>query len=196
MAVVNGYCTVPDLRAHLQDSGSRLDTDLLERAITAASRAVDAHCGRRFWQDTVPATKSYVAPYPDVAWVDDISETGSLVVEVGGPGSWSALTLDSDFVLWPDIPDAAHAWWRIEMINGEIPRPVGRARNLRVTAKFGWSGVPDAVRTATILKAASLFQRKDAVFGVAGFGEFGPVRITRKDPDVYDLLHDYVRGWA
>lgn len=64
---------------------------------------------------------------------------------------------------------------------------------VQVTARFGWSAVPYQVNEATILKAASLFKRKDAPFGVAGFNEFGAVRITRKDPDVLELLSDFAR---
>lgn len=203
MAVTNGYCTVEDLRSHLQDSGSRLDTGLLEKAITAASRAVDQHTGRRFWKDGSPTVRTYRTPYRDMAWVDDIATTTGLEVETddNGDGTWAtSWTLGTDFELWPDNADKtdtqAYAWWRIEAIGNYLfPYFATRRRTLRVTAIFGWSAVPDAVNSATILKAASLFQRKDAVFGVAGFGEFGPVRITRKDPDVIDLLHDYVRGW-
>jgi hypothetical protein len=43
-----------------------------------------------------------------------------------------------------------------------------------------------------MLKAASLFKRKDAPFAVAGFSEFGAVRIGRNDPDVLELLGGYV----
>jgi hypothetical protein len=50
-----------------------------------------------------------------------------------------------------------------------------------------------ALHAVPILKAASLFKRKDAPFGVAGINDFGPVRITRTDPDVIDLLRSFRR---
>ena len=190
----HGYATVEDLREHLGDDGSRLPLRLLERAITAASRAVDMHTGRRFWKDETPTTRRYRTRWDDVAWVDDIASTTDLVIETDD-GTWGS----GDFALWPYDADQtdpdAHAWWRVEAVGGRrFPVLQGQV-SLRVTAYFGWSGVPDAVNAATLLKAAQLFQRRDAVFGVAGFAEFGAVRITRKDPDVIDLLAGYVRGW-
>lgn len=202
MAVINGYCTVDELRDHLGDSGVRLPVASLERAIMAASRAVDNHTGRHFWQDETPTTHVYRPQFPDLLWIDDVASTDDLVVEVDvdGVGSWSAWALGADFDLGPANYDKIHpdgfAWWRIEPVEDRI-LPLRRGRDtIRVTATHGWSAVPVAVNSATLLKAASLFQRKDAVFGVAGFGEFGVVRITRKDPDVMDLLRDYERGWA
>lgn len=200
--MTNGYCTEADLRDHLGDSGTRLPLTQIERAIMAASRAVDNHTGRHFWKDTLPTVRTYRPEFGDMAWVDDVASTGSTVVEVNtdGSGVWSPWVRGTDFELAPrniesQMPDG-YAWWRIDVI-GDVRLPIIRNRDtLRVTASHGWSAVPVAVNEATILKAASIFQRKDAVFGVAGFGEFGPVRITRKDPDVIDLLRGYERGWA
>jgi hypothetical protein len=61
-----------------------------------------------------------------------------------------------------------------------------------VTARWGWSAVPAAVKTATVLRAVNLFKRKDAPHGVAGFDGFGVVRL-RQDPDVMVLLQPYAR---
>ncbi len=201
MATINGYCTSDELRDHLGDSGTRLASAQIERAITAASRAIDTHTGRRFWRDPEPVARTYRPEYPDLAWVDDIATTDGLVVETDddGSGTFATSWALGDFELHPRnmdrIDPQAFAWWRIEAVGRRFP--VWRTRDtLRVTAVFGWSDIPTAVNEACVLKAASLFTRKDAVFGVAGFGEFGPVRITRKDPDVIDLLRGYERGWA
>jgi hypothetical protein len=64
---------------------------------------------------------------------------------------------------------------------------------LQVTARWGWSSVPIEVYEACLLKAAALYKRRDSVQGVAGFGDFGVVRIGRSDPDVIDLLGPYRR---
>ncbi len=196
----NGYATVQELRDHLGDDGARLPLAQLERAITAASRAVDTHTGRRFWRDEVPTVRHYRTQWTDIAWIDDVASTDGIVITTddNGDGSWATTWTVGDFELWPYDADQrdplAHAWWRIEALDKAFPVWRGR-KSLRVTATFGWSGIPAAVNEATILKAAQLFQRKDAVFGVAGFADFGAVRITRKDPDVIDLLASYVRGW-
>lgn len=210
MAVVNGYCTTAELREHLADDASTLTTALLERAINAASRAVDAYCGRgidggtgQFWQDATVTTRTYVVTNPRAVRVDDISTRTGLVVKTGSDGITfpTTLTAGTDFLLEPRNADAAgatsnpHAFWILRAAGVLFFQSIWpNLPTVQVTAQFGWSAVPYEVSEATILKAASLFKRKDAPFGVAGFGEFGAVRITRNDPDVIDLLGDYTRA--
>jgi hypothetical protein len=193
VAVVHGYATVEQVRAELGDDGGQLPVALLEKAVNAASRAVDEWTGRRFWADEDPVTRRY--PRAEVVdgsvTVDDISTTTDLAVTVDG----QAWTLDSDFELGPANADAdggAFAWWELAGLGRAFPA----APRVTVTARFGWSAVPVQVEEATILRAVAIFKRKDAAYGVADFGEFGPVRITRKDPDVMDLLAPFQRAMA
>lgn len=203
MALVNAYTTTAAVRTHFEDGASQLSTELLERAINAASRSVDRWCGRRFWQDSAVATRTYPAYSPTRVLVDDISTRTGLVVATGVDGvsfgtTWTAGT---DFILEPRNADKVggtdtadpHAFWQLVSIGREWPR-YGDISTIQVTARFGWSSCPAEVEQATILKAAQLFKRKDAPFGVAGFGEFGAVRITRNDPDVIDLLSPHRRS--
>lgn len=198
MAVTNGYCSLAELQQHFGDAGSKLDEDLLERAINATSRAIDRHCGRRFWQDSVVQAKVYRPRDADIAWVDDISTTTGLIIATDetDDGTFATTWASTDYQLEPlnaQTDSVGYAWWRI----GAVDRyrfPLHNLRaTLRVTAKFGWSDIPDEVNEACILRAAALFKRKEAVFGVAGFGDFGVVRIGRRDPDVMELLHPYVK---
>lgn len=202
MAVVNGYCTTAQLRTHLKDDGSNLTTELLERAINASSRAVDRYCGRRFWQDSGTATRTYIITDLQKVFVDDISTRTGLVVAVGTNGVTfpTTLTADTHFILEPRNADKyastdfnAYAYWQLRAVNGFFFPLYGFGPTLSVTARHGWSAIPPEVEEATILKAAALFKRKDAPFGVAGFNEFGAVRITRSDPDVVDLLDNGYR---
>lgn len=196
MAVTNGYCTVAQLREHLVDASSALTTALLERAVNASSRAIDKHCGRRFWQDSATAVRSYIVDHPDYAFVDDISTRTGVVVKTGTDGAAfpTTLTVDADYILEPRNADKyasasfdAYAFWQIRMLDTTLTVDPRRP-TLQVTARHGWSAVPTEVEQACILKATSLFKRKDAPFGVAGFDGFGAVRITRQDPGVLDLL--------
>lgn len=198
MAVTNGYCTALELRDHLQDPGAKLDADLIDKAINSASRAIDNYTGRRFWQDATVQTRTFRPMESEIAWVSDISTTTGLIIktDTGGDYSWSKTWLTTDYDLEPenaDLDQTAYAWWRILAVGDEAFIPSRLRKTLQVTARWGWSAIPDAINEATILKASQLFQRKNAVFGIAGFGEFGPMRITRKDPDVIELLGGYVR---
>lgn len=200
MTVVNGYCSVADLRNQFEDGGSKLNTATLERAINAASRAVDDYCGRVFWQDTTVIERTFLVQNRNVAFVDDISTRTGLIVKTGSDGTTFPTTLaaGTDFILEPRNADKfsgtgpAHAFNRIRLVGGQIFQVDSVRPTLSVTARFGWSAVPDEVQQAALLKATALFKRKDAPFGVAGFGEFGAVRITRMDPDAAELLRRFV----
>lgn len=198
MAVTNGYCTRAELQQHFGDAGGKLDEDLLDRAINATSRAIDRHCGRRFWQDSVTQAKVYRPRDTDIAWVDDISTTTGLAIatDTTGDGVYDTTWASTDYQLEPlnaSTESVAYAYWRIVAIDRYL-FPVHSLRTtLQITARFGWSAIPDEVTEACILRAAALFKRKEAVFGVAGFNGFGEVRITRRDPDVMELLHPYVK---
>ncbi len=78
---------------------------------------------------------------------------------------------------------------------GQVFPPSVYRKAVRVTAKWGWPVVPDAVKEATILVAVALYKRPDAPFGVAGFDQFGAVRV-RDDPTVVELLARYVHPTA
>lgn len=201
MTVTNGYCTAAQLREHLGDPGGSLTSALLDRAVNASSRAIDRYCRRRFWLDSGVATRTYDVRDPLCAYVDDIGSRTGLVVKIGTDGKTfpTTLTVGTDFILEPRNADQyastdfdAYAFWQIRTLTGRRLYPSYLGPTLSVTARFGWSAVPPEVEEACILKAASLFKRKDAPFGVAGFGEFGVVRIKPSDGDVVVLLADYV----
>jgi len=199
VAVTNGYCTVAELRTQLGDGTSTLPLADLERAINATSRAIDRHTGRRFWQDPTAQTKVYRPDDAYMAWVHDISTTTGLIIrtDTTGDGSWATTWTSDQYQLEPlnaDGESTAYAWWRITAVDTELfPVHVYRT-TLQVTAKFGWSAVPDEVTEACLIRAAALFKRKEAIFGIAGENSFGTVRISRRmDPDVMDLLGPYIK---
>lgn len=199
MSVVNGYCSVADVRGQLGDTAARLDTTLIERAISATSRGVERYCHRRFWQDPAPAPRIFSPHHPYMADVGDISTRVGLVVKTDtyGDGSFGTTWGPTDFQLMPLNADAdspaAYSWTQIQAFAGQVfPPPYLGRPTLQVTARWGWSAVPDEINAAATLKAVSLFMRKDAPYGIAGFTDFGPVRITKRDPDVIELLSPFI----
>lgn len=202
MAITNGYATLAELREHMGDTGTTLTTAVAERAIEAASRAIDKFCGyplRRFWLDSSATAKVYRPDDPYEAWVHDIGAVAGLVVKTDttGDGSYATTWDSADYQLEPlnaETVDSAYAWWRIVAVD-EKTFPVSRFRpTLQVTAKWGWSAVPDDVQLACLIKSSALFERRNSPQGVAGFGDMGVVRISRYgDPDVVELLSAYTR---
>lgn len=195
MAVINGYCTVAQVREELSDDAERLSAALLEKAVNATSRAVDDWTGRRFWQDPVPVIRKDRPDRCEHVDVGDISTTDGLIVETRGSlaGDWSPWTLDTDYELDEALGSAnggAFAWDRLVAVGARTFRPA-RFRTLRITARWGWSAVPIQVEEATILRAVAIFKRKETPYGIADFGEFGPVRIGRQDADVMEMLRPF-----
>lgn len=203
MAVTNGYCTVAELREQLGDTTDALPLANLERAINATSRAIDMYCGfplRRFWRDAEDGltTREYRADDPYELVVADISATAGLVVatDTAGDGTYATTWAADDYQLEPLSAAAsggAYAWTRLVAVGDEGFPVHARRATVRVTARHGWSAIPDQVTQACVIRAAAVFKRKEAVLGVAGMNGFGEIRITRKDPDVIDLLHNFLR---
>lgn len=202
MALVNPYCTVQEIRDQFGDEGTNLDVTHIERVINATSRAIDRHCGRKFWLDAAVVARTYRPRDAYRVFVDDIGDTTGLLVKTDttGDGTFDTTWDAADYELEPrnaaveatGSTGDPYSFSRIVAIDDKaFPVDVRRA-TLQITAKFGWSEVPDDVTEACIVKAASLFKRREAPFGIAGFGEFGVVRI-RKDEDVVNLLSPYVR---
>jgi hypothetical protein len=203
MALTNAYVTVAQLREHMNDSGSTLTEAVMERAINAASRAIDRFCGRWFYQEAATSVRTYRTDDGYIAWVDDISTTTGLVIktDTSGDYSWATTWASTDYDLEPANSEIVgsgttvqpYAWWRIVAVDRYLFPVHERRKTLQVTARFGWSSVPDDVAEACLLKAAALYERRNSVAGVAGFGEFGVVRIGRRDPDVVELLSPYMK---
>lgn len=204
MALTNAYATVAQLREHLGDSGSALTTALLERALNTTARAIDRFTSRRFWLDANAVARYYTPDDLDAHEID-VHDIGSLTdfaiaTDTTGDGTYATTWASTDYQLEPlnatTGGDAtAYAWWRIVAVDRyTFPAATRRKPTVRVTAKGGWSAVPVDVELANLIKASRLFERRSSPLGIAsGLGEFGPVRITRSDPDVIDLLHPYVK---
>ncbi len=193
------YATEEQLRDEFGDSAENLPERLLQKALKATSRGIDRFCGRRFWQDPAAVSRVYRPRDSDVAWVDDISTTSGLVVATDstGDGTYATTWASTDYELWPRNAAAdgpGYAWWRLHAVDRYAFPLAGKVPPLRVTARFGWSSIPDEVNEACILRAAQIFKRRESIDGVSGFGEFGVVRISRRrDPDVAELLDNFIK---
>lgn len=204
MALTNAYCTVADLADELDmtaGEAARLNGKL-ERAINAASRMIDKHCGRRFWQDGTVVDRQYDADNSICCYVDDISTTTGLIVKIDDDADGTfetTLTITTDFILLPynaGDRNPVEPYTELRMVSDGIQRfPVwsnGRP-GVQVTAKFGWPAVPDDVEKACLVQAAQLFKASDAIFGGVSLGLDGSVLRVRSSmsPLAEALLEGY-----
>jgi hypothetical protein len=175
----------------IQESDTSRD-GLLSLALTTASRSIDKSTGRRFWLDPAPVARTYRLgdrvvreADGDVLLVDDIGSP-DIAVATGTTGSWSPVTA------YDPLPDNALADGRpiTSLLRaGGWGYEHGR---VQVVTRFGWPEVPADIDMAAHLLAARLFKRKDSPEGVTGSAEWGVVRLSRRDPDVWNLIEQYV----
>lgn len=192
--------TAANLKTHLSITGAQHDT-IVANAVNAANQAVVHWTDRDFDKVAVGSETARVF-YPEnrcLAIVDDFHDTTNLVVKTdeGDDGTYETTWATTDYQLEPlnqrengiTVP-----YYRIVAVESRLFPTLNRRPSVQVTAAWGWTAVPDDVFEATLMLAARLFHRKDSPQGVAGFDQFGAVRLTRTDEDVKLLLHPFIRS--
>lgn len=199
MSILNGYATLAQLQRRL-GINSAIDDELLEEAIQSASREIDNYCGRRFYQDANASARVYRISDPCLAEVDDFATTAGLVIktDTGGNGTYATTWASTDYELLPLNGIADGQPWPYNRIRtiGTQRFPCytwNRPAQLQVTAKWGWSAVPDPVYQACLIMAQANFKLKDVAFGAAGVGDLGIVTV-RQVPAAMTKLAPYQLG--
>ena len=199
MAIVNGYCSLADVKAAARITDS-VDDALIEIAIEAASREIDGVCNRVFYSTS--GTRVFQNVDSFIVNTDDIISVTTLKTSDDGviyDTTWTT----ADYQLEPLNGVAGglvQPFTRIRAI-GDYLFPVwsvtgtyGNKASVQIQGVFGWSAVPTAVRQATILLAMRHWKRYDSPLGVAGFGDIGAIRVGRTDPDVEALLMPFKKA--
>lgn len=197
MAITNGYATLAEVKAAARITDS-VDDALLEIAIESASRAIDGHTHRNFTvAGTVATDRVFTASNSDFVWIDDVASTTGLVIKTADnlDANFATTWLAADYQLEPLNGVSEGISWPYTRIrstgNKGFPYGSGLA-GVQVTARWGWSAVPTAIKQACIILAGRQFKRYDSPLGVAGFGDLGAMRVSRVDPDVATLIEPYV----
>lgn len=188
------YATLTEFRERLNITNATRDDAPLLDALETASRDVDEDTGRRFWLDLTTSARTYMETGRILrareGWrllIDDIGSTAGLVVEYGYGDTWSTIT---DYETGPENA-LAHRRPVTSLLRW-AGWPCGSTTRIRVTARWGWPVVPSQIHDATLLRAHRLYSRREAPSGVAGFGDQGPVRYSRYDPDYDQLIAPFI----
>lgn len=197
MAIGDPYVELDELKSYLKITDTEDDTEL-SAALSAASRGITDFCKRQFNKETVATARTYRVIRTGLAMVDDFHTTTGLVIATGDEGVFDTTWTASDYELEPlnGVRNGEPGWpyWKIRALESSaLSFTVSSRATIRVTAQWGWAEVPDPVHQACLMLAAELFKMKDAPFGVAGFGEFGMVRV-RENPVVKAKLIPYRRN--
>jgi hypothetical protein len=187
VTITHGYLTLDEAQEYIGQPNGAANSQL-EDTIEAVSRLIDGYCQRHFWKTNAGTARLFTAadlyvlqfgPFNDVVSVSAVTENGAAV---------TSYRLEPRNVSGPETRPYS-----------QLRRTVGEWRmstpddlwEITVTGVFGWPAVPAAVKQAARLQVARVFKRADSPLGVAGFGEFGVVRVTQLDPDVKSLLAPY-----
>jgi len=196
MAIVNGYCTLAQIKAAARISDS-VDDSLLEMAVESASRAIDGHAGRYFYSSGT-ATRYYAAEDSFLTQIDDVSSTAiTIQVSSAGDGVFDTTFAPVDYQLEPlngNVDGLSVPYTRIRAVENYLFPVEAEQALVKVTAVFGWASVPTSITQACIIQASRIFKRLDSPLGIAGFGDMGAMRVSRYlDPDVEQLVAPYRR---
>jgi hypothetical protein len=192
MAIVNGYCSLTEIKASARITDN-VDDALLELAVESASRMVDSYTQRYFY-NAGTATRLFAPQDSYVSEIDDLITLTTLQTSDGDNfgTTWAA----KDYQLEPLNGNVdgltGHPATRIRAVDDFIFNILDGEATVRVVGVWGWSAVPVAVKQATVIQAARIFKRNDSPLGIAGFGEMGAVRVgVQLDPDVKHLIDVY-----
>ena len=193
---MGSYVALSELKSALGITSST-DDAFLTLAIGAAETAINDLCGRKFTADGSASARTYRAQ-PWICVTDDISTLTGLVVKTDTSGDGSFDTTWSSSYIQVEPLNTLVKGRSVNNLRavGDYLFPVygdGLA-SVEVTAKWGWPAVPDPIEQAPLMMASRLYGRKASPMGVIGVGDFGPVRISRSDPDVAHMLMDYRRA--
>jgi hypothetical protein len=200
VAIGDNYATMNELKAYilgeLADSDTVDDAELTD-ALDSVSREIERECGRQF-NDSGTASARVFYPLTDrIAYVDDFSTTDNLVIatDVNDDGTYETTWSSADYQLEPlnGIVEGQPGWpfWVIRAVGSKTFPTCSRRAPLQVTAQWGWAEVPAPVHQACLILAAETHKLRRAPFGVAGFGEFGVVRV-RDNPMAARKLGPYM----
>lgn len=181
MAIGDPYAELVDLKARLEIADSVDDTRLTE-ALNAASYGVDRYCERTFSNADSGSARVYPGAADRRLVSTDDHHTAAPIVETDddGDGTFEVVWGLEDLQLEPvnGVVGGRPGWPFTRLVAIGVRRfPAGPAARVRVTATWGWAAVPAPVKEATLIVAEEVFKLADAPFGVAGFGEFGAMRV-------------------
>ncbi|MEU7817063.1 hypothetical protein [Pseudonocardia sp. NPDC049154] len=201
MAWAPDYVTEDELAAFVEVEDVRDDVPM-GLAIAAASRAIDRTTRRQFGRVDAPEARFYTARWDDLRarWVvpiDDLMDDAGLEIAFDEDEDETYGAPITVHALRPvNAAQKGRPWEDLVVPPRSAVQPTTLDAGVKVTARWGWTEVPTAVKEACLLQASRVLKRRHAPFGVAGSPEAGSeVRLLAKvDPDVEVALAGYKRG--
>ncbi|PXY21126.1 hypothetical protein [Prauserella muralis] len=197
MALGAPYITTAVFKSQYLKLDTASDDDEIDDVLDEVSEEIESHTGRQFNDAGSATLRRFYREDAELVYVDDFHTTAGLVIATDedddgvAETTWSA----SDYQLEPlnGVVEGQPGWpfWTIRAV-GDKRFPLARRATVHVTAQWGWAAVPPRVVQACKILAAETLKLRDAPLGVAGFGDFGVVRV-RDNPKAANKLAPLVR---
>lgn len=192
------YAATAQLQSWLRINDPDEDPELTI-ALDQAKQDIDAHCGRTFDKASgTPSDRVFPVRWSDKLFVDDIANATGLVIAVdtGHDGTFAQTWDAADFQLEPLNQRQAgltnHPYYVVRAIESKR-FPVGPRATVKITADWGWTTLPKAIETASLIHAGKLHSRRVNAAGVAEQAAF-PTRVPMAmDRDAAAILEPFVR---
>jgi hypothetical protein len=117
-----------------------------------------------------------------------------VAVDSDGDGVFETTWTAADYELRPlnGIVGGQPGWPynQIRAVGSKCFPRCSRRAVLQVTARWGWAAVPAPVHEACLIVASETVKLRDAPFGVAGYGDYGAIRV-RNNPMAMGMLAPY-----
>jgi hypothetical protein len=186
MTITNGYLTQAEALAYV---GQNLvqDTSLLDDVVTSSSRLIDRYCGREFFQVTEARTFATDDIYSlTFGSFNDLVSVTTLKTDPTGAGTYSTTISATSFQLLPyNAPQADEPYTSVQLLGGvqwPVPTFNMRQNTVEITGVWGWPAVPVDVKQACRIIVNEVSKMQESPLGVAGFGEFGVMRVSKTMP--------------
>ena len=193
------YLELEEAKSTLEIEAGHADTDI-QRTLVAASRMIDEITQTRFYTTAADEVRYYSPDAGHLLFTDEISTLTELATDAAGGTTFGTVwTANTDYVLQPENATVGavqyRPWDRILRHPKSAKQFPCYPRSVRVTGKFGWTAVPDAVKVATgIIATKALRRARSAPMGIVTAFDGTAVRMSRFDPQVEEMLAPYNRS--
>ena len=201
MAITNGYTSKAEYKQRFYDEGQgdTKDDAAIEAVIEAVSRSFDEICWQRFYTTSSDETRYYTAVRRYELFLPDrIVSINTLKTDEDGDRTYEVTWTNTDYDKMPynATLDGEPYRWLETTPNGDYSFPVGIAKGVEISGKFGWSSAPPGIVEACLLASHRLMARRNSPYGVSGAAAVGNLTLTvekmKSDPDIMELLTPYI----
>lgn len=172
MAIADAYAVAADYRNRVDKTDTGDDT-VLDAILLALSRLIDQQCGRHFTQDASAVIRHFDGKGQTRLYIDDVSVLTTVKVDLDADydydGASETLTLNTHFWIGPDnwaLGSEPRPYRFLDVVPGNSVLTVWpeQRKAVQVTARFGWPGVPGAIKEATVLMAREVIDLQKSGF--------------------------------